>query len=192
MTLVQFNSAVGMLADLAVKKRPWEGQMHALRLELWQNAYVMLGTSAAALAGLLFVAVSLQAESIVRDPILRVRASANTTMTVILIIVSAIILVPQGVVAIGVELSTIAVVYIAWAVHRIIRLGKAGTRTPTRAVISIGINGLGVFAGLGLILGSEVGMYIVTIQYIVTLGWVIFNAWSLLLDANVAHGTAKT
>jgi hypothetical protein len=159
----------------------------AYRLESWQNLYIMLGSSAAALTGLLFVAVSLQAKSIVKDPVLRVRAAANTIMSVILIINAAILLVPQSVIAIGIELCGIAIAYIAWAGRRIIHLKRSGRKTPMRALISISLNLLGIIAGLTLIFRSGGGMYIATIQSVAILAWIIFNAWSLLLDANVGQ-----
>ncbi len=164
---------------------------NAFRLESWQNLYIMLGSSAAALTGLLFVAVSLQAKSIVNDPVLRVRASANTMMSVILIFNAAILLVPQSVIAIGIELCGVAVVYIAWAGRRIIHLKRSGRKTPTRAFISISLNLLGIISGLSLIFRSGGGMYITTIQFVAILAWVIFNAWSLLLDANVGQDDSR-
>jgi hypothetical protein len=69
----------------------------AYNLELWQNVYIMLGSSAAALAGLLFIAMSLKIDVIVKDAILRARAWANTFMIVMLVINAAAILVPQRV-----------------------------------------------------------------------------------------------
>jgi len=164
---------------------------NAYRLESWQNLYIMLGSSAAALTGLLFVAVSLQVKSIVKDPVLRVRASANTIMTVMLVINAAIILVPQSVVAIGIELCTTAFVYITWAGRRLIHLKRSGRKTPARAVISISLNLLGIIAGLNLIFHFGGGMYIATIQFVAILAWVIFNAWSLLLDANMGQDNIR-
>ena len=45
--------------------------------ELWRDAYVMLGTAAAALIGLLFVVTSLHLEEIVNNPAYRIRARNN-------------------------------------------------------------------------------------------------------------------
>jgi len=164
---------------------------NAYRLESWQNLYIMLGSSAAALTGLLFVAVSLQMKSIVKDPVLRVRASANTIMTVMLVINAAIILVPQSVVAIGIELCAAAFVYITWAGWRLVHIRRSGRKTPVRAVISMSLNLLGIIGGLSLIFHTGGGMYITTIQFIAVLGWVVFNAWSLLLDANLGQDNAR-
>lgn len=164
---------------------------NAYRLESWQNLYIMLGSSAAALTGLLFVAVSLQIKSIVKDPVLRVRAAANTIMTVILVINAAIILVPQNIAVIGFELCAAAFGYITWASWRLVHIWKSGRKTPPRAVISISLNLLGIIGGLSLIFRFGGGMYITTIQCIAILGWVVFNAWSLLLDANLGPDNAR-
>jgi hypothetical protein len=48
------------------------------RPELWHDAYVMLGTAAAALMGLLFVVTSLHLNEIVNSPVYRLQARNNS------------------------------------------------------------------------------------------------------------------
>jgi hypothetical protein len=80
--------------------------MHgAYRPEAWSDFYVMLGGSVAALTGLLFVATSLHIAEIGRTPHFRVRAFGNTFESVGLLINAALVLMPQPVMWLGVELT---------------------------------------------------------------------------------------
>ena len=64
-------------------------------IDAWQNLYVMLGTSSAALIGLLFIATSIHLGEVVSNPGFRVR-SYNQTLYLLTLLVEAIfILVPQ-------------------------------------------------------------------------------------------------
>jgi hypothetical protein len=157
----------------------------AYSLEPWQNLYFMLGGASAALAGLLFIAVSLHNEAVVKDRILRERAWANTFMIVMLLINSVVILVPQAVVATGIELCLVAALYPPFLVSRVIIMRRSGIIVPnyalTRAAISGVIASLGILGGLSLILRWGGGFYIMTIQSVAILVWVMVHAWRLLL-----------
>jgi hypothetical protein len=50
----------------------------AYQPELWRDLYVMLGTSSAALIGLLFIVTSLHLNEIANNPVLRRRANHRT------------------------------------------------------------------------------------------------------------------
>jgi hypothetical protein len=163
----------------------------AYNLELWQNVYIMLGSSAAALAGLLFIAMSLKIDVIVKDAILRARAWANTFMIVMLVINAAAILVPQRVLALGIELCFTALLYLPFFFWHALRVKRAAKRIPGRAFISTFFPVTGFLGGISLIFQSGGGMYIVTIQSIAILAWAIFNAWSLMLAAEADGNGAK-
>ena len=86
----------------------------------WHELYAMIGGSAAALAGLLFVAVSLQIGRIAVSPIFTARAWANTFLIVMLVVNAALVLTPQGTIALGVELCLPALVFIMLLVRTMI------------------------------------------------------------------------
>ncbi len=77
----------------------------AYQPEAWKDFYVMLGGSIAALTGLLFVATSLHVAEIGRTPHFRVRAFGNTFTLVGHLINSAVVLTPQPVSWLGIELA---------------------------------------------------------------------------------------
>ena len=76
----------------------------AYQPESWRDLYVMLGTSSAALMGLLFVATSLHLEEIVNNPIFQLRALRNSIYLIVTLVEAACVLTPQSIVALGVEL----------------------------------------------------------------------------------------
>ena len=59
---------------------------HALQSELWRDLFVMLGTSAAALIGLLFIVSSLHLDETVNNPAFRLRARNNTIHLVVILV----------------------------------------------------------------------------------------------------------
>jgi modulator of FtsH protease len=150
---------------------------------LWQNLYIMLGGAAGALAGLLFIAMSLQIRAIAKDSVLRARASANTFMIVMLVINAGAILVPQSNIALGVELCLTALLYVPFFIWRTLRVKRITKAIPKRAFVSFFYPITGILGGVSLIFQFGGGMYIVTIQSAAILAWVIFNAWSIMLAA---------
>src|SRR3954453_14969856 len=77
----------------------------AYQPEAWKDFYVMIGGSIAALSGLLFVATSLHIAEIGKTPHFRVRAFGNTFLLVGQLINSALVLTPQPLMWLGVELA---------------------------------------------------------------------------------------
>ena len=79
-------------------------------IDAWHDLYVMLGTSSAALIGLLFIATSIHLGEVVSNPGFRVR-SYNQTLYLLTLLVEAIfILVPQPVSLLGAELMALNLV----------------------------------------------------------------------------------
>jgi hypothetical protein len=164
----------------------------AYQPETWQNLYVMLGSSSAALAGLLFIAVSLQISAIAKNRILRVRAWANTFLIIMLVVNAAIILAPQSISALGSQLCFTGFISTSFFVWRAIQVKREGIAIPKRAFIATSISLIGILGGVSLISRFGGGMYIVTVQSIAILLWVMFNAWSLLLSAYAEAEGPKT
>jgi modulator of FtsH protease len=72
--------------------------------EQWRDLYVMLGTTAGALIGLLFVAMSMHLDLMVGNPIFRLRARNNTLHLLIMLVQAGLLLAPQPMLVIGTEL----------------------------------------------------------------------------------------
>ena len=75
----------------------------AYDLEVWHELYVMVGGAAGALAGLLFVAVSINLDRIIGEKGLPRRAGEPLTIMVGLLILAVLLLVPQSLSALAIE-----------------------------------------------------------------------------------------
>lgn len=102
----------------------------AYRLGQWHELFTTLGGSAAALAGLLFIAVSLQIRQIATSPIYRARAWGNTNMAVSLIVTAGIMLMPQSVTALGIEVCVAPAVFIVSMSRTMTLVVRGGLRLP--------------------------------------------------------------
>jgi len=75
----------------------------AYDLEVWHELYVMVGGAAGALAGLLFVAVSINLDRIIGEKGLPRRAGETLSIMVGLLILAVLLLVPQSLSALAIE-----------------------------------------------------------------------------------------
>src|SRR5262245_32043132 len=148
----------------------------------------MLGTSSAALIGLLFVATSLHLGEVMSNPAFRIRAYNATLYLLTLLVEAALILVPQPVPFLGAELTVLNLVGLSLPIsttytfvfkHRIIsrRGGMKMSRVVTLSVAYL----LGVAGGIALIQGSHRGMYLVSVSYITLLVAFVLGTWSIML-----------
>jgi len=156
--------------------------------ELWSDFAVALAGAAAALAGLLFVALSINVRVIVasRDLIWRA-VTALTSMTTPLVI-SVLLLVPGqsdtvlgvALLAVGVLVGTlIAVLNSPFHLppQRTLAMWAGGTAIPG-ALITIPT----ILAGLGVMLGSLGGLFWLPVAALAALLGGLLQAWVLLIE----------
>jgi hypothetical protein len=170
----------------------------AYQPELWRDLYVMLGTSSAALLGLLYVVTSLHLDEIIENLVYRMRARSNSIFLVITLVEAALILTPQPIAQLGLELTLLNLFgwsfpvrnsYRYFFLHR--ELSRRGGMTPTRAAIFHGDFLLGIAGGAGLVAHSNWGMYLITASYVAVLASVAMNAWSIMLGVGQDEKAAK-
>jgi modulator of FtsH protease len=157
--------------------------------EEWTDLFVAVAGASAALAGLLFVAVSINVERIINYKGLPERALEALTMLLVPLVVSIAGLMPgQSHVALGTELLAIT----AALVVMLLRLPVAhtlpdGIQTPSRYVLGRQVVrltgtvllGIGALAELFAVAG---GLYWIAAAIVaLTLGAVV-NAWVLLIE----------
>ena len=80
---------------------------HSYQPELWRDLYVMLGTSAAALFGLLFIVASFRLDEIMGDPVYQIRTRNMTIHLLALVVASRTPLTPQPMEILGVGLTSL-------------------------------------------------------------------------------------
>lgn len=152
----------------------------------WHELYVMLGTSSAALIGLLFVATSLHLAEIANEDVFRLRAKYTTLILVSTLLEGTAILVPQPMQVLGAELLAVNV----WGLSFPITLLSKAVKIPGsrgrggfsvhRAGFFIAGYGVGIIGAAAVAAGCEWGMFGVTVSYAGLLTASIWNGWMIM------------
>jgi hypothetical protein len=171
----------------------------AHQLEAWRDLYVMLGTSSAALLGLLFVVTSLHLDEIVKNPGYRIRSRSNSIFLIVTLVEAALILTPQPMPLLGLELAAVNLFALSFLIrisyryyYKYRELGERGGMRRSRAAIFHGSFLLSIAGGACLIDGSNWGLYLVTASYVALVVTVAMNAWSIMLGVGQAEEATKT
>jgi hypothetical protein len=156
----------------------------------WQSFYVMMGGAAAALTGLIFVAVSLHTQSIMGTVLHRDRAWASIASLISQVFISAAILVPaQSALALGIEIGLIALFWVyrtAWVVREFGPTMRSSDRPAARWQLEwlVWLAWLGALVVGGILIAAnvEIGVYLLSIAMVGMLGSAVWNAWVLISE----------
>jgi hypothetical protein len=154
--------------------------------EQWSNFFSMVGSGAAALAGLIFVAMSINPEIIIRNTTHKNRAiNMLTGFTAVFMACSLALIGNQNFAALGFEwlvLWLIATVIFIRGYVIAIRSGMSsiGLSAPRLAGGTICYLAE-VIGAIFLILGYSAGLYIAAIATIILFGFLISGAWLLMI-----------
>jgi modulator of FtsH protease len=161
--------------------------VNAYATQGWESFFVAEAGAAAALAGLLFVAVSINLDRILSIPGLSGRAAEALLILFCVIAVSSLGLVPgQALAGLGLEISGISALtyfYVLFAQFRVVR--PPGTKlfwTGVRVVgSSLGLLPL-VIGGVSTVLRAGGGLYWLGPGVILSFGAALLDAWVLLIE----------
>jgi hypothetical protein len=171
---------------------------HFGKLGSWDELYVMLGSSSAALIGLLFVATSLHLDEIVNNVSYRTRARNNSYTLIFTLVEAAIILTPQpiAVVSVALVLTNLAMlwfpiknVYLYTFKNR--ALGIRGGWTVWRSAIYFLAFVLGITGGALVLSRPDAGLFLVTTGYVIVLVNVVLNSWSIMIGVGQREKAVK-
>jgi modulator of FtsH protease len=162
--------------------------MHAYSTAGWENLFVAEAGASAALAGLLFVAVSINLARILQGPGLPGRAGEAISLLIAVLVVSTLVLVPgQSRVVLGAEL--LAAGLCGWSVQVGIQTGAVrGRVAPSRAlllrriVLAQAATLPFVVAGASLLLRAGGGLYWLVPGVVLCLVVAVLDAWVLLVE----------
>ncbi|MGY1681506.1 hypothetical protein [Geodermatophilus sp. SYSU D01176] len=153
----------------------------------WSELYVAMAGAAAALLGLLFVAVSINLKQVLRIAWLPLRAGETLGVLVVLLATAVFVLVPgQSPTALGLELAGTGLVLTgADAVLRVRRGRPAGA--PARSIVVpaviVALTGAPlVVAGVTLLAGAGGGLYWTVPALLAGFAGSVSNAWVLLIE----------
>ena len=155
-------------------------------MEAWDTFAEISGSAAAALTGLLFVAVSIRIASIARSQELRNRAAQTLSLFGTVLIVSVLIAIPrQAYRTLGVELVVLAVIT-GTGLYILDRRAKGDRSNQAiapalEAVTPITVTSLLLLAaGIVLVVGVPAGLYVLVGPVVVALAGGVASAWLFL------------
>ncbi len=162
----------------------------AFDAERWHDFYVMSGGAAAALAGLLFVAMSLHARTVMSNLFYRNRAVGMLMSLTTQLLLSAAVLVPdQPVRLLGAEVAAASLFWLGVALRATFaREPGAGSipisrfRMWAEVVTGLTWNALFIVSGLSLLTEIGAGLYLLAVVMVFAFGWNIYVAWVLMTE----------
>jgi hypothetical protein len=158
----------------------------------WHDFYVMTGGAAAALTGLLFVAMSLHARDIMANRFFSGRAVGTLMSLASQLLISGAALVPgQPLVLFGIEVEVVALFFLAFIVRQILNRetqGPAVAATWTHRLMEFGGGTAWIVlfnvAGVGLLFRTGGGLYLLAGVMFFMFAWNIYIAWILITEVS--------
>lgn len=157
-------------------------------LERWDNFFVMVGSGAAALAGLIFVAMSIKPAVVIQNTTHKNRAiNMLSGFTAVFMACGFALIGNQGLRALGSEWLVLWLIATAIFVRGYVIAIKAGV-----SLIGLNVPRLGggtlcylaeVTGAIFLILGYTAGLYIAAVGIVVLFAFLISGAWLLIIGA---------
>jgi hypothetical protein len=160
--------------------------MTAYDPELWHELFLMTGGATAALAGLIFVAVSLNHEDILRIPALPALAARTLGILIALVLFCLVGLIPaQPRIAFGVEVLVVAGALTSLVLVTTLR-NLAGSELLRWRVSLVGLALLssvpGLCAGISLIAGTGGGLFWLVAEFAAGIVVSAHYGWILLIE----------
>src|SRR5689334_21649054 len=158
----------------------------------WHDFFVMTGGAAAALTGLLFVAMSLHAREIMANRFFSNRAIGTLMSLASQLLISGLVLLPgQPIFLLGIEVEAAALLFLAYIVRQIQTRGPdapaiASTLTHRLMEIVGGTLWIVLFnvAGISLLLRAGGGLYLLAVVMFFMFAWNIYLAWVLITEVS--------
>jgi hypothetical protein len=155
--------------------------------EVWRDLFVMIGTAAATLVGLLFVVMSLHYNAIRQSPDYDMRATIhaarnNTYHLLTVLVTAALVLTPQPPPVLGVELVALHLfglrLPVLFTYEHFIQ-NRGGFPMGMILMISTGYL-LGAAGGVALLADSKWAIYLVTASCVMLMVRSVLTAWMLM------------
>jgi len=156
---------------------------------MWTDFFVAAATASAALAGLVFVALSVNIGRIIQFSHLPARAGAAMATLMLILVTSMVMLVHQDILPLGLEVL-IFTLCCGWLVTKSIRLSRKAQSVHQRPVrewkieTAVGFVELTPFAAgaVLMLLNNAAGFYCVAAGVILIFIFAVMNAWVLLVE----------
>ncbi|HXW67107.1 MAG TPA: hypothetical protein VEL82_04430 [Thermoplasmata archaeon] len=159
-------------------------------LAAWENFFVAQVGASAALAGLLFVGISINMTRILQFPVLVLRAMQALILLVTILILGSLTLVPVATsTSLGIEVvgvGAIAFAALALLVRRVLQRTERQYRRGRLVDVAmcLGASSLYVAGGATLALVGLAGLYLVVPGILLSYTEAILSSWVLLVEVN--------
>jgi hypothetical protein len=157
-----------------------------MSIDQWNNFFVMVGGGAAALAGLVFIAMSINLSIITRDATHKNRAIATLTgFTAVFMICAFALMGNQNYRWIGVEWLAVSLIPTITYTRVYIRARKIG-RSSVGLSVGRFIQGIACYVAqivgsILLISGYVAGLYLASVAMVLSFAFFISGAWLLII-----------
>jgi hypothetical protein len=154
----------------------------------WTGFGTAMATAAAALAGLLFIAVSINLKPILAGKSLPNRAALTLILFAMPLVASMLVIVPgQATDAVATELLVIGIVIAGWQYYLYVSTEKTEDDTVSRRItgrILPGVTSSGflILAGATLLAGTGGGLYWLVASFLSSIAFGLLNTWVLLVE----------
>jgi hypothetical protein len=158
----------------------------------WTGFFTAITGAAAALTGLLFVAVSINLENIIKPPpqgttMLPARAAETLAILLFVLVSAALALVPQSLRLLGAEILVIVVPQTAITVRNQLKFWRQNPDAPllwsaSRMTASGGALLPGLLAGIFLAAHWGGGLYWLAPTSLLGIAGAVYSAWVLLVE----------
>ena len=162
--------------------------MHGYDPAAWAVFFASVTGAAAALTGLLFVAMSINLSNILSGPaMLAARAAETLVVLVFVVISSALSLIPQDVRVLGVEILVLAVPLTVITARDQLKFQRQNPDSPlmwsvSRVASSSAALVPGMIAGVSLIAHWGGGLYWLAATALLGIAGAVYSAWVLLVE----------
>ena len=162
--------------------------MDIYRPDQWRDFFVMVGGAAAVLTGLVFVALSLNAEVVTGDAIHRYRALDTLSGMASTFVICALVLMGgQDHRAVGIEwlvVATFAIVIYIFGHVQAVRHGGNMALVRVSRTVAIAVLYVAQLVGAALLVAGYIaGLYTAAAALVLALAFMISGAWLLVIDA---------
>lgn len=169
---------------------------HSYQPEQWRDLFIMLGSSATALLGLLFVVLTIHLHTVKQDRDFHLRARNNAHHLLNVFVVSVLALVPQPALFFGVEVALIGLyglrlpLGVTWHLYRQDKATRQRKHFWVGAVVTIGVAyALGIAGGTALMTGSSWGLPLIATSCVVLMIRTVLSTWAFMFGLEPASTT---